>query len=180
MSTANETLARDFECFRGFSADEMEAVARHLEAVNLKAGATLFRQGDAGDATYLLASGQVDILINNGDGPPDRRPLYAGAIFGEIAPLLHQTRSGSAVAATEAALWRLPYASLLAAVERGESWAGKFVLAMAQTLARRLLELYRETHAVIADLHKHAAPAQKPRVAELEQLRKRLLTEWAF
>ena len=50
----------------------------YMRSQRLKAGATLFRQGDEADRLYLLAEGQIEI-------PELGRCLNAGEMFGEIA-----------------------------------------------------------------------------------------------
>ncbi len=169
---------RPFPCFRDFDDEERLAAAKHLESVRLAAGQKLFRQGEPGDATFLLVAGQVDIVFAVAGQVDHTYLLQPGAIFGEVAPLLGSTRSGSAVARGDVELWRLPYASLRGALAGGEAWAGKMLLANAQTLARRLVALDREMTQALTELRRQSASA--PRAAELEAMRKRLMTEWAF
>jgi CRP-like cAMP-binding protein len=171
--------ARQFSCFAEFTDAEVAAMLPHLEPVQLPAGQNLFHQGEPGDAIYLLSEGEVQIVIDL-PGPDDYAPppLTAGAIFGELAPLVRLPRSGTAVARVDTFLWKLSFAEVRAALGRGESWAGKFALTMAQTLAHRLL-LMGDEMAKLLSAVKRPDPAA-PRVAEMERVRKRLLTEWSF
>lgn len=171
--------ARKFSCFSEFTDGEVADLAPYLEPVLLEAGENLFHQGDSGDAVYLLAEGEVRIVIDL-PGPDDYAPppLTPGAIFGEMAPLLRMPRSGTAVAKENAFLWRLPFSQVREALGRGESWAGKFLLATSQALAGRLLTMGDEMAKLLAAVKK--PDPTSPRVAELETLRKRLLTEWSF
>jgi voltage-gated potassium channel len=69
-----------------------------LRARTVPAGATIMRQGDRGDAMYLIASGAVEIASPGG---PVR--LKEGDFFGEWALLSREPRSAtvSAVRATD-------------------------------------------------------------------------------
>ena len=78
---------------------ELRIVARHAEAVRLPAGSVLFREGDDGDAFFIVLDGKVEVR----KGSADRRvnTLGAGASFGELALLDAAPRSASVVAATD-------------------------------------------------------------------------------
>jgi CRP-like cAMP-binding protein len=170
-------LVQGFHCFQGISEEEAGAVARHLELVHLPPNQVLFRQGDPCDAMYLLRSGRMEIKVSVA-GRPDHllTSLEAGTIFGEIGLLLNEPRSTTAVAGTSVDLWRISRTTFEGAIERGESWANRFLLAIAQGLARRLLDVSSQLAAAIGNLEKSGA---KP-VAELKLLRNRLLTQWSF
>lgn len=137
--------------FRGFQRlndQEVGDVAALLEPVHLIPGQILFRQGDPGDALYLLVSGQIEVQIKVPDRPDHvATSLDSGAIFGEISPLLNEPRTATVVATSRVDLWRMTRTSIQAALDRGDRWATKFLLATVQGLARRLVAL---NHEVIA------------------------------
>jgi CRP-like cAMP-binding protein len=169
---------RRFRCFQAFSEAEVRAMLALLEPVACAAGQLLFRQGDAGDALYLLVSGQVAVRINVPDQEePVDIPLEAGSLFGEMSPLLGEPRTASVVARTASELWRLPAGPLQAALGRGESWASKFLFALAQVLARRLVAMNRQVIGLIADLRKKEGGALGPGKTDAEQLADRLFNE---
>ncbi len=68
---------------------------RNLEV--FKAGEVIFRQGDEGDCMYVLLDGEVDIYAQG----KHINTLRAGEIFGEMALIDDQPRSGSAIANTD-------------------------------------------------------------------------------
>ena len=78
---------------------ELRIVARHAEPVRLPAGSVLFREGDDGDAFFVVLDGTAEVR----KGSTDRRvnSLGPGASFGELARLDAAPRSASVVAATE-------------------------------------------------------------------------------
>jgi CRP-like cAMP-binding protein len=166
---------RAFRCFCDFSDAEAGAVARLLEPLRLARGEALFHQGDTGDAIYLLVAGLLEIRVRlPGQDEHLCATLEAGALFGEISPLLGEPRKASAVAATDCVLWQLPSAALRTALDRGETWAGKFLLAAIRVLARRLVALNGEVMALLGGLRRSDGTSGLPDEAELDQVSNRM------
>jgi putative peptide zinc metalloprotease protein len=75
-------------------------IAQRLAPVRVRAGDAVFRQGDRGDAFYLIQRGQADVVaVRNGEGRVLTR-LDAGEYFGEIALLGKATRTATVRAVT--------------------------------------------------------------------------------
>ena len=93
------------------------------------AGTVLFRKGDAGDCAYYIASGEVDI--------PERLVrLRAGEFFGEIGAFsTARRRTGSAVCASDAELYRISHQDLAAAFYQKPQLAMALVRLIADRLA---------------------------------------------
>jgi CRP/FNR family transcriptional regulator, cyclic AMP receptor protein len=171
-----------FGCFQSLNADQLAAFASELEDVRLSAGKVLFNQGDPGDSIYLLVSGEITIKLCS-PSPDDHTlaKLGDGAILGEMGPLLNAARTATAIAATESHLWRISASAFHEALRRGEAWATGFLLATAQVLGKRVLILNEELVRLSEKLHHNVAQPQiRKAVAEIEELRKRLATEWQF
>ena len=71
-------------------------------------GSTIVRQGEVGDTFYLIAAGEVRVLVSDGKGAAAREVarLGAGQFFGEMAVLGRQPRSATVEAATSCELVR--------------------------------------------------------------------------
>lgn len=67
------------------------------EPLKIDAGATLFRQGDAGNTMYVLLEGEAEILIND----ISFEKCGPGAIVGEIAVIENAPRSATVTALTQ-------------------------------------------------------------------------------
>jgi CRP-like cAMP-binding protein len=99
------------ELFAGFSDAEREALAGHLVYAPFVAGETLTRQGDVAHWLYLVVSGEVEVVVEAGDG--QRRPLSTirgggpAAYFGEMGLLTGAPRTASVVAVTDVECHRL-------------------------------------------------------------------------
>jgi signal transduction histidine kinase len=92
---------------------------RYTTPRNFKSGETIFRQGDPGDAIYIVSSGQVVITKETPDGDPVVLGYRdQGAMFGEISIIADtpRTASVSAVGActlqvmTRDDFWRIMHA----------------------------------------------------------------------
>lgn len=66
-------------------------------ALALRAGAELFRQGDAADLMYVLTAGEARILV----GQREVEKLLPGAIVGEMALIGREPRSATVEAVTD-------------------------------------------------------------------------------
>ncbi len=87
----------------GLSSNDLQALARDLVPRRFAAGETLFREGDPGQALYLLAAGQVRIYVQGEEGQETSVNLCGpGDVFGELAVIDDRPRSASAVAGEEA------------------------------------------------------------------------------
>jgi len=178
MAEEISAALKRFPCFEGLGDHEAGALGSLLEPVHLAPGQVLFRQGDPGDALYLLGSGRVEVRITvPGRGDHVCATLEPGAIFGEISPLLDEPRTATVAATTDAKLWRIARADLLGAWARGDRWANQFLLTTAQTLARRLTTLNRELVLLIEDLRTSETDPQAANAEELEALCSRLFNE---
>jgi CRP-like cAMP-binding protein len=175
----DSTLARTFPAFARLDDRSIEDLCTHLHTIRLGKGDTLFRQGERDAALYLLVEGVVDIRIAAGDadgsGTVHVNSRRAGTVLGELALLLDVPRTATIVARTDAVCWQLTRETFSAAIERNAAWAVQLTLTVATELARRFVDARAEMDRLDAD---ELEPV--PRVAELAQLRTRLLAEWSF
>jgi CRP/FNR family cyclic AMP-dependent transcriptional regulator len=89
------------ELFGALSSDAVTQLASRFHTVQFKRGQTIYERGDAGNALYLIRSGQIRFSVVSGDGRElSVRVAKAGEIIGEIAVLDRQPRTATAVALT--------------------------------------------------------------------------------
>lgn len=69
-------------------------------------GAVVVKQGDAGDAFFVVTEGKLEVLVEEDGKTRPFATLERGAFFGEIAALLGETRSATVKALTPVALMR--------------------------------------------------------------------------
>jgi CRP-like cAMP-binding protein/Zn-dependent protease len=94
---------RALPAFAALEPDELFEVLEHGRWVNVAPGEPILEQGQAADAFYAIASGQVEV---HEDGTLVRT-LGPGAHFGEIALLQRIPRTASVVARTPVRAFRL-------------------------------------------------------------------------
>jgi len=96
----------------------------------LKAGETIFKEGETAKELYVIQSGQVDIQLGN----RLLATLEANDIFGEMALIDSTPRSATAMAKTDVALVPISKKDFLSLVGR----APTFALDLLGMMARRL------------------------------------------
>lgn len=67
-------------------------------------GDTIYREGDASDCAYIIASGTVAVSRTAGDNVVALAQLHSGQIFGEVGVIRDRPRSTTAQAATDVTL----------------------------------------------------------------------------
>lgn len=93
------------DIFYQFTPTQLELVANLCREVVFNAGETIFQENSGSKELYVIAQGEVDILINRGvTGDVDKKEtavalLRRGQSFGEVALVDEGLRSASARAA---------------------------------------------------------------------------------
>src|SRR5579864_7637762 len=87
---------RQFPLLADLSSRELDALASKLHRERFPAGAVVVKEGDPGDAFYLVDSGQAEVI----GGERRVKILGSGTYFGEIALLLHVPRQATVRALT--------------------------------------------------------------------------------
>lgn len=93
--------------FAGLPDEVRRRVSASMEPVVLRAGAWLFRQGDPGDAMFVVRSGRLHVLV---DADGERRSagtMAPGEVLGELALLTGGRRAASVRALRRTELLRL-------------------------------------------------------------------------
>jgi MFS family permease len=103
---------RALPIFAPLGAPVLEALARSLEPVHVEAGATVIREGEAGDRFYIVADGELAVSMRGEQVGLLRR----GDCFGEIALLRDVPRTATVTARTAAQLDALGKVAFVSAV----------------------------------------------------------------
>jgi CRP-like cAMP-binding protein len=186
MSTDDRTLTdlRAAALFRHLDESQLEHLADIARPRRIGADETLFLQGDAADAFYLLADGRLKVFKLLRDGRTATvRHVEAGQTFAEAA-LFQETYPSSTETLTECLLYRFDKEQTLALLLAEPQLAVNLLAAMAYLLGllnRRVEELLLPVPARLAryllaradeQLEPAAtggekAPAEVPRVIQL-------------
>jgi hypothetical protein len=112
VPTRELELLQRVPIFAPLGGPALERLAAQLVPVRAEAGTEVIRQGDHGDRFYVVADGELEVLV---DGRPTRTVL-PGDFFGEIALLRDIPRTASVRALTDVSLYALERDDFLAAV----------------------------------------------------------------
>jgi NTE family protein len=100
--TTEQFLAR-VPMLAGLSAPMLEDLVRRARVVRVAAGDWLFREGDPGDAMYVVRAGRLQ-LFRDGEEAAGVRELGRGSALGELSLLTSSPRSASVRAARHSEL----------------------------------------------------------------------------
>jgi signal transduction histidine kinase len=141
--------------FAGLADADLERLAATVERQTLAPGELLIREGDPGDAMYVVVSGELDVTKRAGATEQPLARVGPGAIQGEIAALQGTERQASVRAITNVEVLRIPREGLLALLDSGPDAA----LALVRTVLERLrsLELFVRQREKLAGLGTLAA-----------------------
>ncbi|OAN44702.1 protein kinase [Paramagnetospirillum marisnigri] len=110
-----------------------------LEKLNVTTGTILFRQGEEGDAAYILEKGKIVIYQQVESQRVELDSIKPGEIFGEMAVIDRSERMATAVAAMDSVITRIPeplFARKLAATD-------KFVRALVSMFIKNIRSSHR-------------------------------------
>jgi len=81
------------------SAEQLVKVWRHMNIREFSAGDHIFEQGDLPTAIYIVISGRVDLVIEDGRVHKIAESYKSGQAFGDISFIGIQPQAGTAIAA---------------------------------------------------------------------------------
>lgn len=110
---AETSLLANVPLFEQLDEEERGLLASQLDQMEFEPGASIFRRGDPGDAIYIVASGEVEVFIQDSTG---ERIVFetarTGDFFGELSLLDAEPRSASAQARTATHVLRIDRSDL--------------------------------------------------------------------
>jgi CRP-like cAMP-binding protein len=144
MSHASITLEQiinfllEAPMFGDLDAAQLSQIVHIMQVQRLRDGQIVFREGEPGDAWYVIFDGTLDVFKAE-DFLPDQRiaTLGARACFGEMAILDHSPRSASVVARGEATVFRFPRKEFESLLHEDNLAAYKLIYEMAKVLSAR-------------------------------------------
>ena len=148
------SLQQEFEFLRRvpFFAEiepaKLKLLAFMSERVGYDPGKVLFRQGDRGDAAYLIIDGEADILIDTPNGPLTVATLGANDIVGEMAILGDVPRTATVQAKGRLVALRLAKEPFMRMVREFPNMA----VSIMQELAHRVESMNNQLRTAAAEL----------------------------
>jgi CRP-like cAMP-binding protein len=118
------TLQKDVEVLRSIplfakiEPAKLKLLAFTSEHLEFAPGETLCRQGEAGDAAYIVLDGRADVVVETRDGPVTVASIGRNDIVGEIAILCDVPRTATVQATTPLAALRVSKEGFFKLVEQ--------------------------------------------------------------
>ncbi|ACM38702.1 MULTISPECIES: cyclic nucleotide-binding domain-containing protein [Rhizobium/Agrobacterium group] len=93
-------MLRRVPLFSQIAPAKLKLLAFASDRMTCREGQNLFRQGDVGDAAYVVLSGTADVLVNSDAGEIKVAEVQSNSIVGEIAILCDVSRTATVRAAS--------------------------------------------------------------------------------
>jgi len=132
---------RQIPIFAGVAPAKLKLLAFASDRVSYRTGETLFRQGDPGDAAYVILEGRADILAEADAGQIKIAELEDNAIVGEIAILCDVSRTATVRAAAPLEALRIRKDDFLKLLADYPDMMFEILRSLAQRLTRTTSEL---------------------------------------
>ena len=100
MPVSFESVLAKTQLFHRLSQDDLGKFAAKVVGRSYNAGQVIARQGDLGTGLFIITSGSVNVIIDQGEPNENHvATLTEGNVFGEMALLLENPRNATIVAA---------------------------------------------------------------------------------
>lgn len=117
---------------------QLERFAQFMEVQSVRQWTDIVKQGEIGDAMYLVLEGEVRVRLMIGDRETILTALGAGEFFGEMALFDRGPRSADVVANKDSVLLKISAASFEKLFMLAPELAAPFLLSISKTLAARI------------------------------------------
>lgn len=102
MSIYNEiTALREVPPFVMLDENKLKLLAFVSELLTYQAGSIVLKQGETGDAAFVLINGLIEVSIESDDDSPFTREMGQHTFFGEIAVMKNTLRAATITAKTD-------------------------------------------------------------------------------
>ena len=98
---------RQFPLFADLQTSTLTEVADKMMVEQAEPGDVIIRQGDPGELFYLIRSGRVDVIVDDGQQQRTVAELDEGQYFGEAALLRDEPRNATVVARAKSVFYTL-------------------------------------------------------------------------
>jgi len=134
-------ILKSSQIFNGLSETELDFLLPYIAAANVEKDQTIFNEGEAGDALYLITNGAIKISKKlDASREKTLSQLKSGDCFGEMALIDGNVRSATAKMTTPGSLLILTREGFHKLVAEHPEAAYKILMQLAVILSKRLRE----------------------------------------
>lgn len=144
-------LLRNIPLFAKLEPSKLKLLAFTSERLTFQPEQVLFRQGDMGDAAYVLMEGEADIIVDTPQGPLTVAHLKRNDFVGEIAILCDVPRTATVQASTKLVTLRIAKELFFRLVTEFPQMAVEIMRVLAQRVERTTADL-RDANAKLRQL----------------------------
>lgn len=129
---------RKMRVFTGMSDAQIKRFVEFMELRTARGFTEIVKQGDPGDAMYLVLDGEVRVRLMISGKETMLATLYTGDFFGEIALFDHGPRSADVVANRDSLLLKISSSAFQRLASEAPDLASPFLLSIGRTLTGRI------------------------------------------
>ena len=127
--------------FSGVEPMKLKLLAFASERIEFSAGQDLMRQGEHGDAAYVMLAGEAEVLVTSSDVETRVAMMTGNEFIGEISILCDVPRTATVRAITPVETLRIDKDQFFELVENSPSSAVQMMRILAMRLAKTTAEL---------------------------------------
>jgi len=136
-------LLRSVPIFAGIEPSRLKLIAFTADSIAYRAGQALVRQGQPGDAAYVLVAGKAEVSVETESGDYVVATLGPGDVVGEISILCDSPRTATVTASTDVSALRVRKDSFLQLLRQFPEIAAEVMRSLAERLTHTNEELVR-------------------------------------
>jgi len=118
--------------------EQLSRFAKYLEFEKVRPWSMVVKQGDPGEAMYLILQGELRVRINVGNKETILAILGAGEFFGDISLFDHGPRSADVVANADSLVVKLSSSAFERLSKEAPDLATPFLRAIGKTMSARI------------------------------------------
>ena len=141
-------LLRRVPLFAQMDPAKLKLLAFTSERLSFRPQQTMFRQGDTGDAAYVLISGEASVLAETPQGEVPVATVGQNAILGEIAILCDIPRTATVKASTEVEVLKIEKEHFLRLIREFPEMGIEIMRELADRLSQTTAELSQARNAL--------------------------------
>ncbi|MEW6282058.1 MAG: SLC26A/SulP transporter family protein [Candidatus Eremiobacterota bacterium] len=129
----------EMEIAEGLTPEQLATLRGLMDCQTFQPGELIVREGDRGDAVYILVEGCASIRVTTGEGLQKRLFSYGpGAVFGEMALLEGRPRAADVRAELPTTVYRLEASDFVELTQRHPALAARLLWNIGRELSCRL------------------------------------------
>lgn len=129
---------RRLKILSGMNDAQLHRFVEFVEVMRVPHWATIVKQGDQGDAMYLVVEGELSVRMKVAGAETVLAKLGMGDFFGDISLFDHGPRSADVIADSSSVLLRISVSAFAQLAKEAPDLATPFLMAIGKTLTARI------------------------------------------